>query len=92
MNIEQFYPIFLQSENVTIDNRKINKNDIFFAFSGENFNAATQAGKAIEDGALAVIVEQQNFEDTDRNIFYVRSTLEFLQELAVYHRKQFRVL
>ncbi|UZT99433.1 UDP-N-acetylmuramoyl-tripeptide--D-alanyl-D-alanine ligase [Chryseobacterium fluminis] len=91
MNIEQFYPIFLQSEKVTIDNRKINKNDIFFAFSGENFNAATQAGKAIEDGALAVIVEQQDFEDTDRNIFYVRSTLEFLQELAVYHRRQLRI-
>lgn len=91
MNIEQFYPIFLQSEKVTIDNRKINKNDIFFAFSGENFNAAIVAEKAIEDGALAVIVEQQDFENTDKNIFYVRSTLEFLQELAVYHRKQLQI-
>lgn len=88
MNIEQFYPLFLKSGKVTIDSRKIGKDDIFFAFSGENFNAATLAEKAIDEGALAVIVEQQDFENTDKNIFYVRSTLEFLQDLAVHHREQ----
>ncbi|WP_027380609.1 UDP-N-acetylmuramoyl-tripeptide--D-alanyl-D-alanine ligase [Chryseobacterium daeguense] len=91
MNIEQFYPLFLKSGKVTIDSRKIGKNDIFFAFSGENFNAATLAEKVIEEGAFAVIVEQKDFENTDKNIFYVRSTLEFLQELAVYHRKQLQI-
>ncbi|SEW00542.1 UDP-N-acetylmuramoyl-tripeptide--D-alanyl-D-alanine ligase [Chryseobacterium wanjuense] len=88
MNIEQFYPLFLKSGKVTIDSRKIGKDDIFFAFSGENFNAATLAEKAIDEGALAVIVEQQDFENTDKNIFYVPSTLEFLQDLAVRHREQ----
>lgn len=88
MNIEQFYPLFLKSGKVTIDSRKIGKDDIFFAFSGENFNAATLAEKAIDEGALAVIVEQQDFENTDKNIFYVPSTLEFLQDLAVHHREQ----
>ncbi|MFC3161173.1 UDP-N-acetylmuramoyl-tripeptide--D-alanyl-D-alanine ligase [Chryseobacterium arachidis] len=91
MNIEQFYPLFLQSEKVTIDSRKIAENDIFFAFSGENFNAATLAEDAIAKGALAVIVEQQDYENTAKNIFYVRSTLEFLQELAVHHRKQLQI-
>jgi UDP-N-acetylmuramoyl-tripeptide--D-alanyl-D-alanine ligase len=91
MNIEQFYPLFLQSEKVTIDSRKIGRNDIFFAFSGENFNAASLAEQAIESGALAVVVEQQDFENEVKNIFYVRSTLEFLQELAVYHRKQLQI-
>lgn len=91
MNTEQFYPLFLQSGRVTIDSRKIKKNDIFFAFSGDNFNAATLAGQAIADGALAVIVEHQDFENKAENIFYVRSTLEFLLELAVYHRKQLRI-
>lgn len=91
MNIEQFYPLFLQSENVTIDSRKIGKNDIFFAFSGENFNAASLAEQAIDHGALAVIVEHQDFENQSKNIFYIRSTLEFLQELAVYHRKQLQI-
>ncbi|RMZ59545.1 UDP-N-acetylmuramoyl-tripeptide--D-alanyl-D-alanine ligase [Chryseobacterium nematophagum] len=91
MNIEQFYPLFLQSNKVTIDSRKIEKNDIFFAFSGDTFNAATLAEKAINEGALAVIVEQQSFENNDKNIFYVQSTLTFLQELAIYHRKQINI-
>ncbi|MDM1555771.1 MULTISPECIES: UDP-N-acetylmuramoyl-tripeptide--D-alanyl-D-alanine ligase [Chryseobacterium] len=91
MNIEQFYPLFLQADKVTIDSRKIARNDIFFAFSGDNFNAATLAEKAIEEGALAVIVEQSEFENKDKNIFYVPSTLEFLQQLAIYHRNKLTI-
>lgn len=91
MNTEQFYPLFLKSDKVTIDSRKVGKNDIFFAFSGDNFNAATFAEKAADEGALAVIVEQQEFENKDKNIFYVPSTLEFLQELAIFHRNQLRI-
>ncbi|MBV8325708.1 UDP-N-acetylmuramoyl-tripeptide--D-alanyl-D-alanine ligase [Chryseobacterium sp.] len=91
MNIEQFYPLFLQAGKVTIDSRKIAENDIFFAFSGENFNAATLAEKAIDEGALAVIVELPEFENRDRNIFYVPSTLEFLQQLAVFHRSKLTI-
>ncbi|KAA0128064.1 UDP-N-acetylmuramoyl-tripeptide--D-alanyl-D-alanine ligase [Chryseobacterium sp. SN22] len=91
MNTEQFYPLFLQAEKVTIDSRKVGKNDIFFAFSGDNFNAATLAGQAIDNGALAVIVEQEEFENKLKNIFYVPSTLDFLQDLAIYHRKQLQI-
>lgn len=91
MNTEQFYPLFLQAEKVTIDSRKVGKNDIFFAFSGDNFNAATLAGQAIDNGALAVIVEQEEFESKLKNIFYVPSTLDFLQDLAIYHRKQLQI-
>ena len=74
MNAASFYPLFLQAGKVTIDSRKIESNDIFFAFSGENFNAATLAEKAADLGALAVIVEDQAFENTARNIFFVPST------------------
>ena len=91
MNAASFYPLFLQARKVTIDSRKIESNDIFFAFSGENFNAATLAEKAADLGALAVIVEDQAFENTARNIFFVPSTLEFLQELAIHHRNQLKI-
>ncbi|MCS4301281.1 UDP-N-acetylmuramoyl-tripeptide--D-alanyl-D-alanine ligase [Chryseobacterium sp. BIGb0232] len=91
MNIEQFYPLLLQAGKVTIDSRKIDRNDIFFAFSGDNFNAAILAEKAIDNGALAAIVEQSEFENKDRNIFYVPSTLEFLQQLAIYHRSKLNI-
>ncbi|SHF01497.1 UDP-N-acetylmuramoyl-tripeptide--D-alanyl-D-alanine ligase [Chryseobacterium takakiae] len=91
MNTEQFYPLFLQAANVVIDSRKIEKNDIFFAFSGENFNAAVLAEQAVDKGALAVIVEQQEYENPEKKIFYVPSTLAFLQELARYHRKKLQI-
>lgn len=91
MNIEQFYALFLTSDKVTIDSRKVGKNDIFFAFSGESFNAATLAEKVIEEGALAVIVEQKDFENKAKNIFYVPSTLDFLQQLAIHHRNQLQI-
>lgn len=91
MNIEQFYPIFLNAKKVTIDSRKIEKSDIFFAFSGDNFDAATLAEKSIEVGALAVIIENKDFENSEKNIFYVPSTLEFLQELSVHHRNQLHI-
>lgn len=91
MNTEQFYQIFLKAEKVTIDSRKVEKNDLFFAFSGENFDAATLADKAADQGAIAVIVENKEYENIDKNIFYVSSTLVFLQELAVYHRNKLNI-
>ncbi len=91
MNITDFYALYLQANKVTKDSRKIEKNDIFFAFSGENFNAAILAETAMDNGALAVIVEDKNFENTAKNIFYVNSTLEFLQDLAKHHRAQLSI-
>lgn len=91
MNAISFYPLFLKCEKVTIDSRNIEKNDLFFAFSGESFNAATLAENAIDKGALAVIVEQKEFENEKRNIFYVPSTLKFLQDLAKHHRNQLEI-
>lgn len=91
MNAQDFYQLYLQCNKVTIDSRNIEKNDIFFAFSGENFNAATLAEDAINKGALAVIAEQKEYENTSRNIFYTSSTLEFLQSLAMHHRSLLQI-
>lgn len=91
MNISEFYPIYLQSKNVVIDNRKVEKDSLFFAFSGDSFNAAEKASQAIKDGALAVIVEDENYHDPTNNIFYVPSTLLFLQQLSILHRNQLNI-
>ena len=91
MNVISFYPLFLKAAKATIDSRKIEKDDLFFAFSGENFNAAILAESAIIKGALAVIVEQKEFENEEKNIFYVPSTLKFLQDLAKHHRNQLTI-
>lgn len=91
MNAASFYPLFLRSAQCVIDSRKVQPNDLFFAFSGEHFNAAEQAADAIAKGALAAIVEQEKYADPEQNIFYVPSTLLFLQELARYHRSQIKI-
>lgn len=91
MNIQQFYPLFLQSTNVSIDSRTVTEGTVFFAFSGDNYNAATKAEEAIGKGAIAVLVEDRKFEDNEKNIFYVNSTLQFLQELAKFHRQQISI-
>ncbi|SFI73437.1 UDP-N-acetylmuramoyl-tripeptide--D-alanyl-D-alanine ligase [Kaistella treverensis] len=91
MNAATFYPLFLQCNKVTIDSRNIELNDLFFAFSGETYNAALKAEESIQKGALAVIVEDEKYADPEKNIFHVPSTLQFLQELAVYHRNQLKI-
>ena len=91
MKISEFYPIFLQSKNVVIDSRKIENGSVFFAFSGESYNAAEKAKEAIEKGALAVIVEDEKYFEPQNNTFYVPSTLLFLQHLAIFHRDQLEI-
>ena len=91
MNIKDFYSLYLRSNKVCISSKDVSENDLFFAFSGKTFNGATKASEAIAKGALAVIVEDSEFEDSKNNIFLVPSTLIFLQELALYHRSQIKI-
>ncbi len=91
MNISEFYPIYLQSKNVVIDSRKVESGSLFFAFSGENYNGAEKANEAIQKGALAVIVEDEKYLNPEKNIFFVPSTLIFLQQLSILHRDQLNI-
>ena len=91
MNVQEFYQLYLQANKVTIDSRKIEEGDIFFAFSGDTFNAATLAEDAISKGAKAVIVEDEKYHQPEKHIFYVGSTLVFLQDLAKHHRAQLQI-
>ena len=91
MDVKDFYFSYFQAGNISIDSRKIEKGTIFIAFSGENFDAATKAEDAIRNGAAAVIVEKKEYENIDKKIFYVPSTLDFLQNLALFHRRQLQI-
>ncbi|SFH77241.1 UDP-N-acetylmuramoyl-tripeptide--D-alanyl-D-alanine ligase [Halpernia frigidisoli] len=91
MDVKDFYSVLKKANKVCINSKDVSENDVFFAFSGESFNGASKALEAIEKGALAVIVEDQSFENSDKNILFVESTLKFLQELALYHRSQLKI-
>ena len=91
MDVRDFYFSYFQAGKISIDSRKIENGTIFFAFSGENFDAAIKAEDAIQNGAAAVIVEKKEYENIDKKIFYVPSTLDFLQNLALFHRRQLQI-
>ncbi|OXG09618.1 UDP-N-acetylmuramoyl-tripeptide--D-alanyl-D-alanine ligase [Flavobacterium araucananum] len=85
MSIQDIHNLFLQCKSVSIDTRKIEKDSMFFAIKGENFDANTFAARAVELGALFVIIDNAAYTIGDRTIL-VENSLETLQELAKFHR------
>jgi len=85
MNIQDIHNLFLQCKTVSIDTRKIEKDSMFFAIKGENFDANTFAASALELGALFVVIDNASYVIDERTIL-VKNSLETLQELAKFHR------
>lgn len=77
--------MFLQCTSLSIDTRKIEKDSMFFAIKGENFDANTFAQQALDLGALYVIIDNKSYWIDERTIV-VENSLETLQELAKFHR------
>jgi len=85
MNIQDIHNLFLKCKSVSIDTRKIEKDAMFFAIKGENFDANTFAASALELGALYVIIDNASYYIDERTLL-VENSLETLQELAKFHR------
>lgn len=75
---------------VSTDTRKTIKGTIFFALKGESFDGNTFVEKALENGAVAVVSQDERFRSTP-NVFVVSNTLETLQELAKRYRETFNI-
>lgn len=85
MKIEQLHSLFLESESVSTDTRKIKTDDIFFALRGENFNGNIYSQKALELGAKYAVIDDEKYQVAGKTIL-VNNVLETLQNLATYHR------
>ncbi|MBE8725428.1 UDP-N-acetylmuramoyl-tripeptide--D-alanyl-D-alanine ligase [Flavobacterium hungaricum] len=85
MDIQDIHSLFLECSSLSIDTRKIEKDSIFFAIKGDNFDANTFAKEALDLGALFVIIDNENYYIDNRTIL-VQNSLETLQELAKFHR------
>jgi len=86
--IDQLYQAFLNSSGVTTDTRKIEPDNLFFALKGPNFNGNQFTKLALEKGAKMVVIDDVAYAELP-NTLLVKDSLQTLQELAKYHRKQF---
>ena len=59
MEIGSIYNIFINSNGVSTDSRKVKKNELYFSLNGPNFNGNEFAKSAIEKGASYAIVDQK---------------------------------
>lgn len=90
MNIKEIHDLFLKCKSLSIDTRRIEKDSMFFAIKGENFDANTFAQEALELGALFVVIDNPSYLIDERTIL-VENSLETLQELARFHRQYLKI-
>ena len=89
-DIEILYMIFKRCSGISIDSRKIDKDNIYFALKGERFNGNHYAAAAIKNGTAYAVVDEIEFVKDERYI-YVENTLSALQDIARHHRSQFAI-
>lgn len=86
MDINNLYDLFLSSTGICTDTRKLQEGQLYVALKGGNFNGNQFADQALQDGAIAAIIDEPDFEG-DRKLL-VPDGLKALQDLAAFHRKQ----
>ncbi len=98
----QQYDGFLQSSaevagieyrRLSIDSRTIQDGEFFVAIAGEVHDGHKFALQALEKGAAAIAVSGEWFDANDMpaGCVVVKDTLDFLQQLAAWHRRHFDI-
>ena len=94
ISVEELYALYKRSSGITTDSRKIKDGAMFFALKGETFDGNDFALDALKAGARYAIVDRFLLEGTawrGRKCIVVENSLEMLQQLAAYHRRQFDI-
>ena len=79
---------------LSIDSRKVMKNDLFIAIRGDRYNGHDFVGEAVQRGAVGVIVSDRAVASQKSNtsgetvIILVRDTTKSLQAIARHVRRQ----
>lgn len=84
---EKIYELFKEFPVISTDSRKIEKNCIFFALKGENFNGNKFAATALEQGAVCAIIDEPEYLIPNKTIL-VNNVLQSLKDLANLHRRK----
>ncbi len=88
--IQHIYSLFLEYPSISTDTRKIEKNSLFFALKGGNFNGNEFAEQALNLGAKYAIIDEELHKKDERYIL-VKDVLSTLQELASHHRRTLNI-
>ncbi len=88
MNIEKLYTLYLRHPEVTTDSRHCPKGSIFFALRGDTFDGNTFATKALQQGCVAAVIDDEKYAALDARCILVDDVLTTLQALAHHHREQ----
>lgn len=84
------FTLFYNSSGVSIDTRSIKKECLFIALKGPNFNGSDFIASALANGAKYCITENNAICD-NVSVFFTEDTLQFIQQLALYHRRKFSI-
>lgn len=81
-----------ESIGVSIDTRSINNKNLFVALKGENFNGHAFIEEAINKGAAAVVINEEELQEKYLKypLLIVKDTYKALVEIAKEARKQFK--
>lgn len=90
MDIAGIHALFTTCNSFTTDTRRIEKNMMYFALKGENFDGNTFTKEALHKGAKYCIIDNPNFKINEQCVV-VGNVLETLQKLATYHRQQLHI-
>jgi UDP-N-acetylmuramoyl-tripeptide--D-alanyl-D-alanine ligase len=86
MKIADIYSKFKACTSVCTDTRKLEKDCIYFALKGDNFDGNKFVSKAFDGGAKYCVIDNSNAVIND-NCILVNDVLTTLQELAALHRE-----
>lgn len=89
-NMETLYTLFQSSTGVETDTRKIQTGSLFFCLKGANFDGNTFAQEALNQGAIAAVVDNPEYHIEGKTVL-VDDVLKALQDLARHHRNQFSI-
>lgn len=89
--MEELYQIFLKCSGVICtDTRNIERGALFVALKGDNFDGNKYVQKALDEGCLFALSSDERFINHPQ-VHYANDTLNALQKLANFHRKQFKI-
>ena len=91
MDITAIHQIFLTCTKVTTDSLNVLQASLFIELKGESFNGKAFAARPLESRSHYAIVDEKAYASAcDTRYIVVENSLNTLQQLANYHRRQMR--